>query len=398
MKKNYIISIILLITGTNYAGFSQSITDTTLSEICPMNIQDSLTMDSVLLEVQQQPLTIDSLYKERLAALPFDFQMIYNPMVKKYIELYTVKLKDRMQVMLGLSSFYFPIFDEIFAIYHIPNELKYIAVIESALNPRAVSPAYAVGLWQFIRCTGKENGLIINKFIDERRSVTESTIAAAKYLNSLFEIYNDWSLVLAAYNCGPRNVDRAIKRSGGKRDYWEICKYLPRETRGYVPGFIGAAYAFNYFKECDLNPVPSLYPAQIDTVNIDSSLHLKAVSSVLGIDYNVLKALNPQYLKDYIPADKKKTYTLNIPAEQKSKFIELSDTIYACQKAYYSDVLKNHISANTGDNKIIHRVQYGECLSTIAREYEVSANNIKKWNNLKDSRINKGQKLVIYVM
>jgi membrane-bound lytic murein transglycosylase D len=336
----------------------------------------------------------DSVYIKRLSQLPYEFELTYNPVVRKYIDLFTVKMKSRFEVILGMSEFYFPIFDKILQDNGLPVELRYIPVIESALNPRAVSSAYAVGLWQFIRTTGRDNGLHINGYVDERRAITESTIAAARYLKRLYAIYNDWPLVLAAYNCGPGNVNRAIYRSGGKRDFWEIYRYLPRETRGYVPQFIAVAYAHNYYKEHEIVPVPAAFPPLIDSVTIKKNLHLMQVSQVLGIDIKTLRLINPQYMKDYIPGTEKTSYGLTIPLEFKCRFLELQDSVFAYKSTYYQNLSKTFAPDEHG--RIVHVVRSGECLSVIADRYNVSINKLKRWNNIKGTMIRKGQRLVIF--
>jgi membrane-bound lytic murein transglycosylase D len=335
----------------------------------------------------------DSIYMKRLSALPFTFEMTYNPTVRRFIELYTVKLQDKLSVMLGLSSFYFPIFEAVLDSFNYPQELKYLPVIESALNPAATSKAHAAGLWQFIRSTGLENGLVINGYMDERRGIQESTIAAIRYLGDLYAKFNDWQLALAAYNCGPGNVNRAIARSGGKRSFWEIYKYLPRETRGYVPGFIGAAYAFNYYKAHGIAPVPSDLPEKIDTIKIDRNLHFKQVAEVLCIDLNTLKMINPQYIKDFVPSGNKKQFVLNLPATDKERFVAMRDSIFAYNSAFYQKECENLLKT---PDYVVHRVKYGECMSVIAQRYHVSVSSIKKWNRISGTSLRQGQKLVIY--
>jgi membrane-bound lytic murein transglycosylase D len=353
----------------------------------------------------------DSVYIKRLHDLSYTFKMDYNPVVQRYIELYTWKIKDKLEVMIGLSSFYFPIIENILDSYHLPKELEYISIIESALNPRIVSRARAVGLWQFIKSTGKECGLTINNYVDQRRACTESTKAAAIFLKRLYSTYGDWQLVLAAYNCGPGNVNKAIRRSGGKRDFWEIYKYLPRETRGYIPCFIGAAYALNYYKEHNLVPVPHTLPLQTDTLLINRSLHLEQVATILNIPLETLRILNPEYIKDIIPANSKKLYSLKVPSEQKPKFIGLQDSIYAYNASFYFktepkiEAFSDYRSRNRShtpeksdqSGKVIHRVNSGESIWLIARQYNVSVNSIKDWNNISGKKIRAGQKLIIYV-
>jgi membrane-bound lytic murein transglycosylase D len=400
MKNTFLIIAIGLLSTMN--GFPQSAPDTLLSPIHLIDNTDSLEVPNDTLPVSQYLNIPDSIYMKRLSALPFEFEMTYNPVVKRYIELYTVKIRNKLKIIIGLSNFYFPIFEEVLNAYQLPDELKYIPIIESALNPRAVSRARAVGLWQFMKGTGKENGLTINSYVDERRGLTESTKAAAKYLKRLYNTYNDWQLVLAAYNCGPGNVNRAIHRSGGKRDFWEIYRYLPRETRGYVPEYIGAAYAFNYYKEHSIDPVPAAFPPQIDTIMIFKNLHLKQVSDVLGMNIAVLRMINPQYIKDIIPANGKTVYLLNIPLEQKLRFHELKDSIYAYHSSFYKNEIRkqsnlSYTSHSGNRTKITHHVKSGESIWLIAGQYKVTVNNIKEWNNISGSTIRQGQKLTVYV-
>lgn len=392
MKYTYLFLIILF---TSILCSAQTGKDTLIS---PINyIQNRNTPDSIN---ELQSLSIpDSVYIKRLAALPFEFSMTYNPMVRQSIERYTIKIRSKLQVMMGHSEFYFPMFDEVLKTYQLPNELKYIAIIESALNPTIISRAHAVGLWQFMRGTGKENGLTINKYIDERKGITESTHAAALYLKKLYGIYNDWQLVLAAYNCGPGNVNKAIRRAGGKYNFWEIYHYLPRETRRYVPEFIGAAYAFCYYKEHNITPVPTILPMQTDTVLIDKQLHLGQVSAVMGIDITDLRKINPQYQKDLIPATKWRHYSLRMPSDQKLKFMAMKDSIYLYRNAYYQKKNQNQTfnKETTGNSGIItHKVRAGESLSVIAARYKVRVSEIKDWNNILGTKIKQGQKLLVY--
>ena len=384
--------------------YSQTESDTLLSPIIYVENIDSLNLQIDTVHVFNSLLIPDSVYQKRLSMLPFEFKMTYNPIVRQYIELYTCRIKDKLQIFIGLSDFYFPIIDEAFKANQLPNELKYISIIESALNPRAVSRCRAVGLWQFMKGTGKENGLMINNYIDQRRSIVESTNAAAKYLKTLHNTYNDWQLVLAAYNCGPGRVNKAIKRAKGKTDFWEIYKYLPRETRGYVPEFIGAAYAFNYFREHNIIPVPTNIPLQTDTINIYKELYFEQVSNVLGVSMDILRQINPQYLKDIIPANDKNQYSLRVPIDLKTKYYELKDSIYSCRTSFseknFQKINKSNqqILSSTGAGDIItHKVQSGESIWLIANHYNVKVNNIKEWNNLTGNTIKKGQELIVYL-
>jgi membrane-bound lytic murein transglycosylase D len=400
MKKLISVTTIFLFTAIHC--FCHSNPDTIAIPRGYLDHVDTIKLQQVSLFANPNLPISDSTYIKRLLALPFAFKMTYNPVVKRYIELYTVKIKSKLQVIMGLSDFYFPIFNTVLEAYQLPNELKYIPIIESALNPRAVSRARAVGLWQFIKSTGKENGLTINNYVDERRGLIESTKSAAKYLTRLYAIYHDWTLVLAAYNCGPGNVNKAIRRSGGKRDFWEIYKFLPRETRGYVPEYIGAAYAFNYYKEHNIIPVPATFPLQMDTITIFKNLHLRQVAEVLGLQMDVLRMINPQYLRDIIPANEKTTYFLNVPFGQKEKFMELKDSIYAYQSPLYQSEFRKHTylspSATTANlKKVVHHVRSGECISGIAGHYNVSIHNLKGWNSISGTAIKQGQRLIVYV-
>jgi membrane-bound lytic murein transglycosylase D len=346
--------------------------------------------------------TPDSTYKNRLSALPFEFKMSYNSIVKRYMELYAIKSKRKLQKIIGLGDFYFPIMDQVFGAFQVPNELKYIAIIESSLNPRAVSPANASGLWQFMRSTGKSYGLTINSYVDERRGIIESTQAVAKYLNRLYHIYHDWQLVLAAYNCGSGRVNSAIHRAGGKSDFWKIYKYLPGETRNIVPAFIGMAYALNYYKEHGIVPVPSAFPLKMDTVKITQKLYFQQVSEVLQIDMDVLRMINPQFLKEVIPANENRAYYLNIPLEHKMKFMQWKDSIYAhkCTLTVNETAGQNkrsYVSGLQRPKKVIHRVLPGENLWLIAKRYKVTVSNIKEWNNISGSRLTPGRKLILHL-
>lgn len=392
--KNILITIAFLVLPT--ICFSQSLQDTVLLPVGVISVTDSVKVQVEILSTGPILPIADSTYMRRLSALPFQFSMTYNPTVRRYIEVYTVKIKDKIQIIMGLSDFYFPIFDQVLEEYHLPNELKYIPIIESALNPRAVSRANAVGLWQFMKPTGKATGLTINNYVDERRALTESTRAAAIHLRNLYHTYKDWQLVLAAYNCGSGNVNKAIRRSGGKHTFWEIYRFLPRETRGYVPEFIAAAYAFNYCKEHNISHIAASFPSKLDTVVISKNLHLEQVSNVLSIAIDTLRLLNPQYLKDIIPANDKKPYVLIIPWEQKLKFTERRDSIYSFQRLLYLHDFETNKSIDEVDTQqTIHKVKSGESLSVIAQKYHVTPANLKKWNRLKSNLIRPGQKLIV---
>ena len=350
----------------------------------------------------------DSVYIERLKKLPFIMEMSYNRMVKNYIDVYAKKKPDKVKVMLSLSAYYFPIFEEIFDQFGIPDELKYLSIIESALNPRAVSRAGATGLWQFMYYTGKTYGLTINTLVDERKNPIKSTYAAASFLRDLYAIYHDWTLVIAAYNCGPGNVNKAIRRSGGKKNYWDIYYHLPRETRGYVPAFIAASYIMNYPKEHNLTPEPISFEFHTDTMMIIDKLHLKQVSEVLDIPIEVLRDLNPQYKYDIIPGDSK-ALSLCIPQVKTMKFIELQDSIFAFKDSLYfngDNIIINPTAKASQYTPILpsekytlmtYHVKSGDNIGFISEWYNVRTSDIRYWNNIRTDMVRKGQKLKIYV-
>jgi len=317
-----------------------------------------------------------------------------------------MRKRDQMEVMLGLKEYYFPMFEEIFDLYGLPFELKYLAVIESALNPRARSRVGATGIWQFMLATGRMYKLQVNTFVDERRDPVASTHAAAKFLKDLYGIYNDWVLALAAYNCGPGNVNKAIRRSGGKTSYWEIYPYLPRETRGYVPLYIGATYAMNYYKEHNLTPrYIDVLPVS-DTVMVRKNVNLAQISEVLGIPLQQLRDYNPQYSREIIPGNSAPC-SLRLPAAYATKYIDMEDEITNYKANIYlsnsfrtiepSGVSNTGNTVNTaGKDRIVHTIRSGENLGSIAQKYKVTVNNLKDWNNLTSSRIVAGKKIVVY--
>ncbi|MEN8202391.1 MAG: LysM peptidoglycan-binding domain-containing protein [Bacteroidota bacterium] len=350
----------------------------------------------------------DSVYMQRLSEIPTVIDLTYNRIVKNYINVYTRKRREQVRVMLGLSDYYFPIFGEIFDYYGVPFELKYLAIIESALNPRAVSRARAVGTWQFMYYTGKQYGLTINSLVDERRDPVASTHAAAQFLVDLYGIYNDWTLALAAYNCGPGNVNKAIRRSGGKRNFWDIFYYLPRETRGYVPAFIAATYTMNYYEEHLITKAPLELPRYTDTIMVHEPVHLKQVAEVLGIPVGQLRDLNPQYREDVVPATAKRGYSIKIPLEQTASFIDLQDSIFAYKDSVffdkgklvaspkrYSAAYKVDLPADKYD-KLYYTVRSGDNVGFIADWYDVRASDLRYWNNIRRNVIRSGQKLLIY--
>ncbi len=371
-------------------------------------VKQSLSEDSLdnetANEIEDIPTFPDSIYKQRIEAIPSAAELSYNNIVKRYIEVYTVKKRKSVEVMLGLSEHYFPLFDDIFDYYDVPNELKYMSIIESALNPRAYSRARAVGLWQFMYGTGRVYGLEINSLVDERRDPIKSTHAAAKYIKSLHERYNDWLLAIAAYNCGPGNVNKAIRRAGGKKNFWEIYYYLPRETRGHVPAFIAATYTMNYYEEHNLHPKQIDLPVYVDTVMINNKLHLMQVSEVLDIPIKQLRDLNPQYRYDIIPGNSK-PYALRLPEKQTLSFIDYQDSIFAYKDSIYHNTEKVAQPTHSSDLpdmpgkdyvKLTYTVKSGDAVGLIAQWYGVRTSDLRYWNNIRRDLIRSGQKLKIY--
>ena len=348
----------------------------------------------------------DSVYVARLGRLPNIIEMPYNKPVKDCIKLYTQRRRTLVQHMLGLADFYFPMIERILDENGLPLELKYLAIVESALNPTALSRAGASGLWQFMLPTGKIYDLEINNLVDERRDPIKSTYAACRYLKDMYAIYGDWHLVIASYNCGPGNVNKAIRRAGGKRDYWAIYEYLPRETRSYVPLFIAATYAMNYHCEHNICPTSTSLPLSTDTIMINKLLHLEQVSQVLKIDIELLRALNPEFKRDIIPGNYK-PYALRLPTTYTYAFIDAEDTIYNHNADLYftnrayagpgAAALASSSSSGNKQEKITHRVAKGETMLTIANNYGVTTAQIRRWNGLKSTQLSSGKNLTLYV-
>ena len=343
----------------------------------------------------------DSVYAERLNRLPSVISLPYNHIVRDCIDLYAERKRDLVRYMLGMADFYFPIIEEVLDRHGLPLELKYLAVVESALNPVALSRVGASGLWQFMLPTGKSYGLEINSLIDERRDPKRATEAACSYFKDMYAIYGDWNLVMAAYNCGPGNVNKAIRRAGGKRDFWAIFPYLPRETRSYVPLFIAASYIMNYYCDHNLCPLQTSLPLATDTVMVNQALHLQQVSEVLQLDLATLRALNPQYRRDIIPGNTRPS-ALKLPAAATYAFVGQEDTIYKHRMEEYLANIPIHNeeaqnSKATTRERITHVVLQGENLYTIANRYGVTAKDIRKWNGLGSNRVAKGKRLKLYV-
>ena len=359
-----------------------------------------ITIDENCQSTPNNPVISDSIYIDRLSRIPSVIEMPFNDIVKKHIEAYTGRLRNKVSFMLAAANFYMPLFEEALDTYDLPMELKYLPIIESALNPTAVSRRGAAGLWQFMLKTGKIYGLENNSLVDDRRDPIKSTWAAVRYLKDLYNIYKDWSLVLAAYNCGPGNVNKAIRRAGGNTDYWAIYPFLPRETRGYVPGFIAANYVMTYYCEHGICPMESQLPTTTDTIHINKDLHLQQVASVCNLDIDQLRSLNPQYKKDIIPGNSK-VYALNLPNNTASLFIEREDSIYAFDaKKYLSKrrtvaVNEAKVSSVSNKNAKYHKIRRGDTLGGIARRYGVKVSQLRSLNGIRGNNITAGKTLRI---
>lgn len=350
-----------------------------------------IDMDSVIFKSNVP----DSVYIKRIQHMNSFITLPYNDIVKNHIIRYSEKMPATMGRILGLCDYYMPIFQEILNRYDMPEELKAMAIIESALNPLAVSRAGAKGMWQFMYGTAKIYGLTINSFVDERLDPVKSADAAARYLRDAYEIFGDWNLAIASYNCGAGNVNKAIRRSGS-RAFWDIWPFLPRETRGYVPAFVGALYTMNYYKEHGIKPEAIQMPAHVDTFHINRMLHLKQVHELTGAPLDELKNLNPQYRHEIIPGNEKE-YILRIPYNYTNAFIDHEDSLYT-HKAdiYFNPVTIKKIKDGGDGERIVYKVRNGDYLGKIAGKYRVSVSQIKRWNNLKSNNIRIGQRLVIY--
>ncbi len=324
-------------------------------------------------------------------------ELAYNQGVKDFINVYAVKRRELTSRMLGLAEVYFPLFEEYLDKYDMPLELKYLAVVESALNPTANSRAGAKGLWQFMYRTGKLYGLKETSLVDDRFDPYKATDAACRHLKDLYHLYGNWSLALAAYNSGAGNVNKALRRAGGVKSYWAILPYLPRETRGYVPAFIAVMYLMNYPAEYNLYPVrPSILFEEIDTVHLKDALSFDQINEMLGIPIETLKFLNPTFKTNIIPATKDQNYALRLPQKDIAGFIDHEKEIYAYKTKNGIEKEKLLVEIEKAKERNIHVVRSGENLGLIANKYHCSVSNLKSWNNLRNNMIRPGQRLVVY--
>jgi membrane-bound lytic murein transglycosylase D len=342
----------------------------------------------------------DSIYTLRIEALnkktPID--LVFNPYVKQYIKVYTQRRRTQMSRMMGLAAFYFPMFEEVLDQFDLPLELKYLAIVESALNPKAKSWAGATGLWQFMYNTGKEYDLKISSYVDERMDPYRATVAACMYFQSSYNLYKDWSLVLASYNSGRGNVNKAIRRSGGHKNYWKIRRFLPKETRSYVPAFIAVCYAMNYADKHGISPEePKVLHYEIDTIEVKYQIDFQYLSKILDISISELEFLNPAYKINVIPFIDERAYHLVLPVSKMGVFVQNESEIYNHFSALDALKQKSYPKYSEEDERIVHRVRNGEYLGKIASRYGCSVSKIKKWNNLKSDAISVGQRLILFV-
>ncbi len=356
----------------------------------------------------------DSVYIMRLRALPTIIEMPFNQPVKKALDFYLMRRRALVERMVSVGfNYYFPIFENALQKYELPSELKYLACIESALRQNAYSPARAAGLWQFIPATGIMQGLEVNSYIDERYDLYKSTDAACKFLKKLYNKFDDWHLAIAAYNCGPGNIDKAIARSGGHRTFWEIYNYLPQETRAYVPFFIAATYVMTYHCEHGLCGSVTDIPVECDTVMVNRMVHFEQIAHCLNLPMEVVESLNPQYIRDIVPGSPEKPHSITLPANKAISFLERQDSIFAYKaetllprngritevstrgrhNEYVRQGGNRGSSGSTASSGRIYTVRKGESLGSIARKHHTTSTKIKKLNKLRSDRIHPGQKL-----
>ena len=365
-----------------------------------LSFSDALFSYDSAMESSPPPVFSDSVYSARIQHMdtktPID--LVYNPYVKQYINVYTKQRRQQMSRMMGLAAYYFPVFEEVLDQFNLPLELKYLALVESALNPKAKSWAGATGLWQFMYNTGKEYNLKVSSYVDERMDPYKATFAACEFFEKSYSVYGDWSLVLASYNSGRGNVNKAIRRSGGKRNYWQIRRFLPKETRSYVPAFIAVCYAMNYASDHKIrSEKPRVLFHEVDTIEVKYQIDFEYLSSSLDISMGELEFLNPSYKINVIPKVEGKPYHLVLPVAKMGAFVENEKEIYAHFVELDAQKRKNYPKYSEQDERIIHRVRGGEYLGKIARRYGCSVKKIQQWNNLKNDNIRVGQRLILYV-
>lgn len=366
--------------------------------------REIVSANSVLAELTDDTTNFchnDSLMAARLSKIVTVVPLAYNDKVGSFIELYSIRRKKSSAAMLGLAQYYFPWMQAIFDKYDVPEELIYLTIIESGLNPLAVSKAGATGIWQFMYQTGKLYGLEVNTFVDDRRDPYKATDAAARHLKDLYNMFGDWGLAISAYNCGAGNVRKAIARSGGKQTFWQVSPYLPRETQNYFPLYIGALYLMKYHNDYGIQAAKIAIPSAVDTVMVNKEIHLEQVSRVLNIDLDELKTLNPQYKRLIIPAYSK-PYPIRLRVTDMLRFIELQDSIHNYHYEEYFTPMKVYTSEFTGKplaqgekKKIYYYVKSGDNLTKIANKYHLSVTELKKMNKLTSNSVKVKQRLLV---
>lgn len=396
------------------------------SMLTQYNSRSYLRVDSDCNLPDVNPVYDKEVYKDRLSKLPTIIEMPYNDVVQKFIDRYSGQLRHTVSFVLGASNFYMPIFEQALETYSLPLELKYLPVIESALNPHATSRVGAAGLWQFMLATGKRYGLQVNSLVDERRDPVKASYAAAQYLRDLYKIFGDWNLVIAAYNCGPDKVNKAIHRAKGEKDYWQIYPYLPQETRGYVPAFIAANYIMNYYCDHNICPMISDLPVKTDTVVVNRDVHFEQIAHVLGVETDQLRDLNPQYRQNIVNGNSQPS-VLRLPASKVNDFIDNEQEIFAYNA---SDLLSKRQEVEVNDSKPVYRsssrsysrskssrssrksksrssrkkktkrsksvtIRQGDTLSEIAERNGTTVKKLKKLNGISGSTIRAGKKIKV---
>jgi len=367
---------------------------------------EGLPEDSIYMTEYNYEYIPDATYDDieaRLKLIEQEIPLNFNTRVKSFVDYFTVKDRDYTKMVLSRSTYYFPIFEEILSRYDMPEELKYLSIVESGLNARAQSWASAVGLWQFIYFTGRTYGLHVDWYVDERMDPIKSTEAAAQYIKSLYNMFGDWELALAAYNCGPGNVRKAIRRSGYKKKFWDIYRYLPRETRGYVPQFVAITYAFNYAEEHNLilDDEEYLQYWDTDTIMVKNFTNVKTIAQMLNLCESDLEMLNPAIKRNAVP-DSRKFFAIRLPADKMEYFkehrLEILDSASRSGKKELEYLARNTVGSTYGRDKIVHRVRSGDVLGKIAQQYHVRVSDIKKWNSLHSNTIRIGQRLNIWLL
>lgn len=385
----------------DYDQMATDLAERNSQEMYELFVRDFINLDREDSLVDHKTIS-DEVLAKRLKMLATEVQLPYNKVVKGYMLRYS-RPNSILTNVLGVGKYYFPMIEQELINHGLPVELKMLPVIESALVPKAKSHASAVGLWQFMARTGKYYGLEINSFVDERQDPVKSTIAACKHLEDLYRVYKDWTLVIAAYNCGIGNVNKAINRVPNAKNYWDIWEYLPRETRGYVPAFIGATYGYTFFKVNNISiktDIPVVFAT--DTVQVSRMMHLDQVADVLNVSKDLIRELNPQYIKDIIPAITEK-YSLVLPQAAASQFwvnykqiVDL-DSVYLAQYNKVSNLKQEIAQRKTFSSpRTVYKVKSGDTLGAIAVKYDVKVAQIQKWNSLKGTNLKIGQRIEIF--